>query len=183
MQTYISLLRGINVSGSKMIKMELLKQLYQDLLFTGIQTYIQSGNVIFASVETDLAALQNQISDAIKTRFGYEVPVCVLRYESLLEILKNNPFVSADPGVDVAHLYLTFLNAPPADAATQKLKETDFSPERLALHGQVAYLYLPNGYGRARLNNNLIETRLKTSATTRNWKTLNTLATMARENL
>lgn len=179
METYISLLRGINVSGSKMIKMDQLKKLYQDLQFTDIQTYIQSGNVIFSSSEQDIKFLESQISEAIRTQFGFEVPVLVLPKEKLMEIINNNPFLKNDSDIDVSGLYVTLLQDIPSGAATEIMMATDFSPEKIAIHNQMIYLFLPRGYGNTKLNNNFFESRLKISATTRNWKTLKALASLA----
>jgi uncharacterized protein (DUF1697 family) len=178
METYISLLRGINVSGSKMIKMELLKDLYLGLNFSNVQTYIQSGNVIFSAAEKDIRALENQVSEAIKTRFGFEVPVLILRKASLLEILRHNPFLQNDPETNISELYVTLLREMPEVEVSEKLKFVDFSPEKIVIRNQVIYLYLPKGYGNTKLNNNFFESRLKTSATTRNWKTMMALAKM-----
>jgi len=179
METYISLLRGINVSGSKMIKMDQLKKLYHELQFTGIQTYIQSGNVIFKTGIKDIKSLENQISEAIKTQFGFEVPVLVLPKEKLLEILNNNPFLKNDSDMSVSGLYVTLLQEAPSDEATEKIMALDFSPEKIVLQNQVLFLFLPKGYGNTKLNNNFFESRLKTSATTRNWKTLMAIASLA----
>jgi len=179
METYITLLRGINVSGSKMIKMDHLKQLYTGLQFSNVQTYIQSGNVIFSTVEKDLQSLEKLISDEIKIQFGFEVPVIIIRKEELVEILKNNPFVPGEAEIDTAHLYVTILKDIPSPSALEMLLAADYNPEKFALLNQTIYLSLPLGYGNARLNNNFFETRLKTRATTRNWKTLGTLAKLA----
>ena len=179
METYISLLRGINVSGSKMIKMDQLKKLYHELQFTGIQTYIQSGNVIFKTGIKDIKSLENLISSAIKAQFGYDVPVLVLLKDKLLEIINNNPFLKNDPDMDVSGLYVTLLQEAPSDEATEKIMALDFSPEKIVLQNQVLFLFLPKGYGNTKLNNNFFESRLKTSATTRNWKTLMAIASLA----
>ena len=162
-----------------MIKMDQLKKLYLDLQFTGIQTYIQSGNVIFSTGIKDNKLLENQISSAIKTQFGFEVPVLVLPKEKLQEILNNNPFLIKDPNLSISELYVTFLQEAPMLDATEKMMALDFSPEKIAIINQVIYLFLPKGYGNTKLNNNFFEARLKTPATTRNWKTLLALASMA----
>jgi uncharacterized protein (DUF1697 family) len=179
METYISLLRGINVSGSKMIKMDQLKRLYHDLQFTDSKTYIQSGNVIFKTGIKDSKSLENQISAAIQTQFGFNVPVLVLPKEKLLEILNNNPFLKKDPDLNISELYVTLLQDVAPVEATEKLMALDFSPEKIAIINQVIYLFLPKGYGNTKLNNNLLESRLKTPATTRNWKTIIALASIA----
>jgi len=179
METYISLLRGINVSGSKMIKMDQLKLLYHDLHFNSIQTYIQSGNVIFRSGAEDIKLLEIRISEAIRNQFGFDVPVLIVRKKILTDIIDNNPFVQHDPGIAISELYVTILKDVPIQSVTENLLATDYSPEKIALREKTIYLFLPNGYGNTKLNNNFFESRLKTSATTRNWKTLMALASMA----
>ncbi len=179
METYISLLRGINVHGSRMIKMDQLKKLYSGLHLTRVQNYIQSGNLFFDSEETDSLKLEMLISEAIKVQLGFEVPILVLRRESLLEILENNPFLKEDPNVMLTHLYVTLLKDFPSKSITDNLQTgDDLSSEKYFIRKQSVYLYLPGGYGRARLNNSFFENRLKTPATTRNWKTLTALATL-----
>ncbi len=179
MHTYISLLRGINVGGNKMIKMDQLKLLYAALGFTRAQNYIQSGNVVFSSFETDIAFIETQLSSAIKKQFGFEVPVVVLKHETLKEILQNNPFIANDPDVDTSILYVMLLKDHPSPDAAEKLKEVDFSPEKFVLQNQVIYLYAPKGYGKTKISNNFFEKRLNTSATSRNWRTMHKLAYMA----
>lgn len=83
MTTYISILRGINVSGKNIIKMDALKTLYQSLEFDNITTYIQSGNVIFTSSLSDTTLLEQKISGQIKSNYGYEIPVIVMKFEQL----------------------------------------------------------------------------------------------------
>jgi len=179
MVTYISFLRGINVSGSKLIKMEQLKKLYIDLLFSEVQTYIQSGNVIFHSPEKDIKSLENRISVAIKAQFGFEVPVIILSLETLLNILKTNPFWVDDPDTNCSDLYVTLLKDVPQQEFMDKLIAYDFTPEKVAVRNKVIFLFLPKGYGNTKFNNNFFESKLKTPATTRNWKTLKTLASIA----
>lgn len=179
MTEFLTLLRGINVNGSKMIKMHLLKELYASLHFSCVKSYIQSGNIIFSSDETNIPILENLISDAIKKQFGFEVLLQILPIKTILEIAGNNPFLQNKPETNPAHLHLTFLKHTPAPNELAKLQNLDFPDEKIFILEQVVYLYLPNGYGNARLNNNFIESKLKTSATTRNWKTISALAAMA----
>lgn len=179
MTEFLTLLRGINVNGSKMIKMHMLKELYASLHFSCVKSYIQSGNIIFSSDETNIQILENLISDAIKTQFGFEVPLQILPIKTLLEIAGNNPFLQNNPETDPAYLHITFLKDTPAPNELAKLQNLDFPNEKFTIIEQTVYLYLPNGYGNARLNNNFIESKLKTSATTRNWKTISALAAMA----
>ena len=89
MQVYIAILRGINVSGHKLIKMEALKKSLEKLLFTSIRTYIQSGNIVFSSKEKDIKKIEQNISKIILDDFNFEVPCKVVTKEKLIIILNS----------------------------------------------------------------------------------------------
>ena len=178
MTTYIAILRGINVSGHRVIKMEALKQLMDELNFQNIQTYIQSGNVIFQYKNTGFEKLEKKISDAIASKFDFEVPVVVLEFEELKNILEKNPFV-IDPTKDIKYLHVTFLATEPEKKNLADINFNQYLPDELNIVGKTIYLYCPNGYGTTKLHNGFFESKLKVSATTRNWKTTNELVAIA----
>lgn len=171
MQLYIALLRGINVSGQKIIKMDQLKLMFENLGFQRVSTYVQSGNVRFESLTTNECALSERLSAQIKSDFGYEVPVIVLSRDTLQKIIETNPFSHLEP----AHLYVTFLASQPDDFDQEILLNKRQEGEALHFADHAIYLYCPNGYGKTKLSNNYIESKLKVVATTRNWKTSNIL--------
>lgn len=170
MTTYISILRGINVSGQKLIKMEVLKKMYEKLNFENIQTYVQSGNVVFSANSKDPKELEKIISSGIESEFGFKVPVIVLKAETLETIVANNPFAK-DSHKDIAFLHVTFLAEVPSGFDKESIIEKKHSDEEIEFAEKAVYLYCPNGYGKTKLNNNFIESKLKVQATTRNWKT------------
>jgi uncharacterized protein (DUF1697 family) len=170
MKTYISILRGINVSGQKIIKMESLREICEALGFSEVRTYIQSGNIIFSFAETDEIALGGLISGAIQKKFGFEVPVIVLTANELKEVLECNPFKD-DPEKEISFLHITFLSSVPQNPDLLKIDEKKFPGEEFSLKGRVVYLYLPKGYGTTKLSNAFIEKVLGVTATTRNLKT------------
>ena len=174
MKTYISILRGINVSGRKIIKMNDLQSLYQGLEFKNITTYIQSGNVIFQYKEVDTKSLEVKIAKQIEITFGFEVPVIVLTIGELQQIVNNNPFLK-DVDKKSEFLHVTFLGSTPEQYNREMIDEKKQPGEELFFTNQAIYLYCPNGYGNTKLNNSFIEKKLKVSATTRNWKTTNEL--------
>lgn len=178
MATYISILRGINVSGHKLIKMETLKQLYESLGFKTVQTYIQSGNMIFTYKATEAHQLGNRISKKIIEQFSFEVPIIVLGIEELKYIVRNNPFIS-DPSKNAAHLHVTFLSALPEKINIEKMKDGKYGADDFSVLDKAIYLYCPNGYGNSKLTNTYLESKLKVMATTRNWNTTNVLLNMA----
>jgi uncharacterized protein (DUF1697 family) len=180
MKTCISMLRGINISGHKIIKMDALKVLYAELGFTHVQTYIQSGNVVFMHTSADLAELEKIIVDGIRQKFGCEVPVIVKEMEELKQIVASNPFLN-DNKKDISKIYLTFLYSVPDMERFSKIGEGQNFEEEYKLTGNTIYIYCPNGYGNTKLSTNFLESKLKLSATSRNWKTILELLKIAEE--
>ncbi len=178
MPTYISILRGINVSGHKMIKMEELASLFKSLYFKNVKTYIQSGNVVFQAIETGVHELAKRIEEKISEQFGFAVPVLVKEKNEIARVLQNNPFIKSN-AKDVSKLHVTFLSNKPEQINIDKIQQGQYEPDEYIISGSVIYLYCPNGYGNTKLNNNFFESKLKVTATTRNWKTVNELMKMA----
>jgi uncharacterized protein (DUF1697 family) len=180
MPSYVAMLRGINVSGSKIIKMEALRASFEALGFSNVRTYVQSGNVVFAAKERTAAPLGAKIAARIKRDFGFDVPTLVLGAESLARVVDQNPFVGRK-GVDPTKLHVTFLAEAPAAAGLQKMQAVMSGRDEFQCRGTSIYLVCPDGYGNSKLNNNAFERALRVGATTRNWKTVTTLAAMAAE--
>ena len=178
MATYISILRGINVSGQRMIKMDALKQLYERLGLGQVKTYVQSGNVVFWAEGRTQRDLEQSISAHILQEFGYEVPALVFIAEDFRAIAEENPFLR-EPARDAAFLHVTFLTAPPYRDGWEAVVSKKAEGEELALTDRAVYLFCPHGYGRTKLTNGFIESKLKVGATTRNWKTVTELVKTA----
>jgi uncharacterized protein (DUF1697 family) len=175
--TYIALLRGINVSGHNMIKMAELKQLFAELGFLDIQTYLQSGNIVFKADKSTIDKIGSKIETEILSRFGLTIPVIVLEKDTLNSIRNCCPFSTGN--IDQFAVYITF---PSGKTDIQALTELDFpkaAGEEVVFTENAVYLYLPGGYGTTKLNNNFFEKKLKITATTRNWKTVNELLILA----
>ncbi len=179
MQTYITILRGINVSGQKLINMEVLKTHMKDLGFKNIKTYIQSGNLIFEHEKVGLSKLAKQIEDQIMQQYGFQVPVIVRTPENLEHILTNNPFLITRKE-DINKLHVTFLSAEPKQEHLVKIKLPENTTDEFVISGDHVFVFCPNGYGNSKINNSFFENKLKVTATTRNWKTVMKLAEMAR---
>jgi uncharacterized protein (DUF1697 family) len=169
--TYISLLRGINVSGQKKIIMKDLKSLYVSLGFENVLTYIQSGNVIFES-DADEQTLIENIEESIRKMYGFDVPVQVRSASEFQNIVKSCPFTELDLVEEGTRVMVTFLVSVPSREQVEKLMTYVNEPERLVLVGKEVYLHCPNGYGKTKLSNNLLEKKLGVAATTRNWKSV-----------
>ncbi|MBL4754865.1 MAG: DUF1697 domain-containing protein [Flavobacteriales bacterium] len=177
METYIAMLRGINVSGQKKIKMADLRGYMEELSFQDVETYIQSGNIVFKA-KGNATQLAQVIRAKILERYGFEVPTLVKQHKDFEYVLANCPFM-LDPAKDESRFYITFLDCEPETALVEKLEELNYSPEEYVLDGTNIFFYSPNGYGNAKMNNNFFEKKLKVSATTRNWKTVHKLAEMS----
>lgn len=175
MNKYISILRGINVSGQKKILMADLKSLYEGLGFTEVLTYIQSGNVIFTSTITSKQKLKSTLEESIKEKYAFHVPVDVFSQDEFTKILDNLPFEVIDLEREGTKFLITFLSEKPAQDCIIALQQYVNAPEKLKVVERAVYLHCPNGYGRSKLSNAFIENKLKVSATTRNLKTANKL--------
>jgi uncharacterized protein (DUF1697 family) len=178
MRIYIALLRGINVSGHKIIKMEILRKVLEELDFKNISTYIQSGNILFESDVIDVSILEHQIADKIEEHFGFLVPVTIVTLEELKMIVEKNPF-SNQKMEDPAQPYVAFLSESPTPAAIKVLGAIDFGNDRFINIDKTLYLFYANSAANTKLNNVVIENKLKLKATSRNWKTVHKLIDLA----
>ncbi|UXX81187.1 DUF1697 domain-containing protein [Reichenbachiella carrageenanivorans] len=177
MPKYIALLRGINVSGQKIIKMDALRTSLAKLDYGHIQAYIQSGNVIFESVCMDQVQLQDEIHQNILDTFGFDVPVLVRSQQEWKQAFENNPFINERQEA-IEKCYVTLLSQEPDEGNMEALKSFHKGPEEFIKEGLNLYLLYPNGAGRSKLDHNAIERKLKVAATTRNWKTMTKLMQM-----
>jgi len=171
MTTFVSLFRGINVGGHQTIRMDELKDLYVSLGFKDVVTFIQSGNVVCTSDDANVAQLPKQIEDGFTQKFGFHVKVIVRTSAEIREIIANNPFQN-QPMKESKWVVVLFLATRPESIALEDLQKTYVGPEELYLTGQEMYIYYPNGIGRSKLTLTLIEKKLKTMGTGRNWNTL-----------
>ena len=178
METYISILRGINVSGQKKIQMTDRKKLYEDLKFKNVTTYIQSGNVIFKATKQKDEAIAKKIEDAISAKYNFHVPVIIRRVEEIKNTLAVNPLLK-ESNIDIEKLHVTFLEEVPDKTKVEAIKNVEYSPDKFIILSKEIFLYCPNGYGNTKLTNNFFENKLKVRATTRNWKTVNKLLEIA----
>lgn len=172
---YVTLLRGINISGQKLIRMVDLKQMFEDLGLQNVQTYLQTGNVLFTNPELTIQELKDSIEQKIQARFNFDVPVLVLPLADIAQIMQQNPFRerNLEPGDG---LYYTLLYQPPKPEHIQTLESClSKTEDEIHISAQCAYLLCRKGYGRALLNNNFIENKLKLQATTRNLATMTKL--------
>lgn len=168
MKTYFALLRGINVSGQKKVPMAELRDLLSGLGFSHVQTYIQSGNVVFGSAEENSQKLAHDIQQEIKSHFGFEVPVLVKTSRQLKEILTQTPFSKEK----IEQSYFTLLHQKPDGTLAEDVKLLKYPNEEFYITDECVYFFSSAGYGKAKCNNNFFEQKLKVTATTRNYKTM-----------
>jgi len=174
---YVALLRGINVSGQKIIKMDALRASLNKLGYANIQTYIQSGNVIFETEEGDKEVLESQIHQNILDTFEFDVPVIVRSRTDWEETFANNLYVN-DRQEEITKLYVVLLSKEPAADHFEELKTFHQGSEEFVKHGLNLYLLYPNGAGKSRFDLKVIERKLKVKGTARNWKTTTKLMEM-----
>jgi len=177
MKTYIALLRGINVSGQKKIRMLDLKSHLEELGWEGIHTYIQSGNIVFSSTEDNPSHLAQLIRLKLLDKYGFNVPTLVLEPVELVHPINNNPFTQ-DPDISIERLAVTFLFETPQDEQVKKIMEQEQTNEHFIFDKKFIFLYYPDGFGKVLMGNNAFEKVLKVEATTRNWRTVNKLYEM-----
>lgn len=171
MQNYVALLRGINVSGKNIIKMDQLKACCLGLGWQKVKTYIQSGNVVFQAADLSTTALAEQLEAAIESTFGLQVPVLVKTQQDWERCVADNPYLAADTETNQKQLYLSFLYEFPDSTVVEALLAKDYGGDHFQILGNRVYFYYENGYGRSKLNNSTLEKQLKVAATTRNWRT------------
>lgn len=170
---YISMLRGINVSGKNIIKMETLKKVFEQLGFKNINTYLQSGNVIFSNSKSSSPAnLQSLITSEIKKNLGINPSVIVLTKDELKKIIEQCPFTEDK---EKKFIHYTFLSEPPRRYNLESINKKKAPNEEVFISERAVYLYCPNGYGKTKLNNSFFEKILQTNATTRNFRSTNNI--------
>lgn len=174
MTVWVALLRGINVSGHKPVPMAKLRESLIGLDFRNVQTYVQSGNVVFSAVEKSASGLEAKIEERLEENFGFSIPVILRTAKELSAVACSLPFTGK---IDRARLYVTFLRKAPPKSA--KLEIPAGTHDEFQICDREIYLHCPEGYGATKLSNAFFERKFGVEATTRNWKTVQTLRTMA----
>ncbi len=184
MAVIISMLRGVNVGGHHRIRMEALRALYASLGFRDIQTYVQSGNVVFRpagpakNAASDLAQLARKIEKGIEQSFGFRPDVILRTTAEMRDVIARNPF-AARKDVEPNRLIVNFLADHPSPEAREKVLNLKTDPEELRMDGREIYIYYPAGMARPSLPWAAIDRILKTPGTGRNLNTVRNLLTMA----
>lgn len=180
MTTHLALLRGINVSGHNMIKMEALKTTLETIGFENVETYIQTGNVFVDTNEENAAAVGFKIKQEIFKVFGHEVPVVVIGKADLEACFKNNPFLK-EKELDTKKLYVAFISTSLKSDSINDLKMSQVKPDEASIDESRIYIKYAVGAGKTRLEQKYIEKKLNVTATIRNWNTVTQLLKMYEE--
>jgi uncharacterized protein (DUF1697 family) len=175
-QTWVALLRGINLGSHNKVSMAELRDLFADLGAEDVKTYVQSGNVVFRSAR-GRAALTKAIEQEIHKRLGLDVTVLLRTKPELTKLVAGNPFAKQS---DPTKVHVTFLGKAPARGRIRELEQQEFEPDEFRVTRDAVYLHCPKGYGRSKLSNAFFEKQLGVRGTTRNWRTVATLADMAK---
>ena len=178
MTVIVALLRGVNLASHNRIKMEALRSLHESLGLKDVQTYIQSGNVIFKTSDTNLVRLRNRIEKAMEQTVGFRPDVILRTVSDLRDVIARNPFAKRR-GIDPSRLLVTFLSGDPAPEARDRALAIEADPEELKIYGRELYIYFPNGLARPKLSIARLEKALDTSGTGRNWNTVKKLMEIA----
>jgi len=182
MTVFIALLRGINVGGKNIIKMNELKQMFEAMELCEVQTYIQSGNVLFKSNE-ESETLLKKIEHEIEKTFGFTVTVILRTAKELEQIISNCPFteeeiLEAEASSEAESLYICLLTHIPMQEKIQHLDKYKNESEDYKIIGREVFLLFHQSIRNSKLATNL--TKLEVPSTVRNWKTINKLAALAK---
>ena len=169
---HLALLRGINVGGKARLPMDELTAVFASAGATAVQTYIQSGNVIFEAAAPE--ACVAQVTQEIARTYGYSGRIVLRSAHEVQAVLAVNPFARAGAPLETLHVY--FLADKPQTAALKALYPERSPGDSFAVEGGEIYLHLPQGMARTKLTNAYFDAKLKTVSTARNWNTVGKLA-------
>ncbi|HET7579232.1 MAG TPA: DUF1697 domain-containing protein [Bacillales bacterium] len=171
MATFIALLRGINIVG-KTVKMERLRNIMTSMGLENVRTYIQSGNVVFEAEKENTDVLADRIDQELQKHFDFPIPVVVRTRNEWEEVIRKNPFPDNEP-------HVSFLSEKPEEEAVAKVNAyRDKSEDEIVIDGREVYLLCKGSYHKTIFSNNFLEKKLGVSSTTRNWRTVNKLASL-----
>ena len=180
MSIYIAMLRGINIGPHKRIKMEKLRACCEALKFERVETYIQSGNVVFKAAKLSPAAVSKKLEGRIVTDFGFQVDVITRTCQELQKIVGANPLLK-EPSLDESKFHVTFLSDVPDALAIKKLQALTLPPDQVRVSRREIYFYFPNGVSGSSLWKHNLDRVLSVTGTMRNWRTVCRLDQMASE--
>jgi len=176
MTVMIAMLRGVNVLGRNQIKMDVLRTICAGLKFESAQTYVQSGNVVFATPERNLSAVAKRLEDAIEKELGFRPAVVLRTAAEMRQVLARNPFAARD--LDGSKFAVTFFAQPLTPETRKQIETSQVGPEEIHAHPRELYIYFPDGIGRSKLPA-VIDRLTKKTGTARNWNSVTKMMEMA----
>jgi len=177
MTIHIALLRAVNVGGSKPIIMAELRELLTALGLVGVRSLLQTGNLVFHSNAQKGIDLERLLEEEAAKRLDLHTDFFVRTSEEWKAIIVNNPFPD-EAKRDAAHLVVMFLKRASSAKEVEALRAAISGPEIVSADGRQAYIAYPAGIGRSRLTNTVVEKKLRTRGTARNWNTILKLASL-----
>lgn len=173
---HVALLRGINVGGKNKLAMADLARIFTEAGCEDVRTLIQSGNVVFAASSKLAGRISAIVEREIAESFGLRVPVVLRSSDELREAVARNPFLKK--GIDEDWLHVAFLAEAPDRSRAASLDPKRSPGDSFVLRGREIFLHLPNGVARSKLTNAYFDSKLATTSTIRNWRTVSKLLEM-----
>jgi uncharacterized protein (DUF1697 family) len=175
-QSYVALIRGVNVGGNKMLKMDALRTLCESIGLAGAKTYLNSGNVVFRS-STDRDQIAKKIEEGIRKATGFEAKVILRTADELRKVIAASPFTTGDRNPKA--VLVAFLTGEIGKDGKALLTKLKIDSEELHFGERELYLHFPAGIADSKLSNALTEKKLGVNVTARNWNSVNALLEMA----
>ncbi len=175
MATFIALLRGINVSGHNKVAMADLRGMAEGMGFSNARTLLQSGNLVFEAAAMKGSALEAKLEAESQKELGVTVDYIVRTSAEWRKIIDANPF-PREAKADPSHLLVMCMKTPPDQSRFKTIQSKIIGGEDIRWIGTQLYISFPNGIGRSKLNNTMIERELRVRGTARNWNTVIKLA-------
>ena len=166
------------MGGKRKIRMSDLKSLCEKLGWKDVETYIQSGNIIFTSDDQN-SDLEEILELTIKEKYGFDVPVIVRNSKELQISIDKNPFFN--PDAEINQLHLTFLKEKPLQEKEEQILKQSYQPDKFKIVDKDVFILCAGKYHKSKLTNNFFEKKLNIGATTRNWKTILKLSELSRK--
>jgi uncharacterized protein (DUF1697 family) len=176
LDTYVALMRGINVGGKNKLPMKDLVEMFVAAGCSNVLSYIQSGNIIFRASPDVASTVPVVITAKIGVRFGYRIPVVVRTVEEIRNVVLQNPFLKE--GTDEDTLHIMFLADHPSPQQIAALDPDRSPPDVYRVLGRDIYMHLPTGMAHSKLTNAYFDSKLATISTGRNWRTVSKLLTL-----
>lgn len=168
----MALLRAVNVGGNNKIAMKSLAEIFSGASCRNVETYIQSGNVLFSADAKTAAKAAGEICGQIEKQFGFKTHILLRSLEEIKRIEAGNPYA------DVEKLHVVFLAQKPSLESVASLDPKRSPPDTFTVSGSEIYVRFANGAGTTKLTNAYFDSKLKTISTMRNWRTVQKLSAM-----